>query len=61
MCFGHFLHFQEWRCIWEEQIQESLFRCRVRSFGINLVAAEITFFLLQPDGAMAFAASISQE
>lgn len=61
MSFGCALCFQERRCIWEEQIQEGLFRCRVRSCGINLVAAERTIFLLQPDGAMASAASVSQE
>lgn len=58
---GCALSFQERRCGQEERIREALFRCRVRSWGISLTAAERTVFLLQPDGAMAFAASTSQE
>lgn len=58
--FGCALNFQEWRYGQEEQIWEGLFGCRL-SWGVSLIAAERTSFLLQPDGAMAFAASTSQE
>lgn len=57
MPFGSASNFQEWRYSWEEQIREGLFRCRL-SWGVNLSAAERTGFLLQPDGAMAFAAPL---
>lgn len=55
MPFGSALNFQERRHSWEEQIREGLFRCRL-SWGVNPSAAERTGFLLQPEGAMAFAA-----
>lgn len=58
--FGCALNFQEWRYSQEEQIWEGVFRCRL-SWDVSLIAAERTSFLLQPDGAMAFAASTSQE
>jgi len=61
MIFGCALNFQEWRYVWEEQIREGLFRCSMKGWGISLIAAERTIFLLQPDGAMAFAVSTSQE
>lgn len=57
--FGCALIFQEWRYSWEEQLWEGLLRCRVRSWGISLIAAERIISLLQPDGAMAFAVSTS--
>lgn len=61
MASGCALNFQEWRYGQEEQIQEGLFRCRLRSWDISLIAAERTSFLLQPDGAMTFVASTSRK